>query len=488
MARSDPQYRAQEQQINNARRQQVRDSRQASFRALNYNADSFYNTTDVGTLSVQCSNCGDIKFPMETESLCCLKGSVQLDAFPQPPVFLQHLYEGVDSNGKHFLANIRKYNCAFQMTSFGCSEITMAGFNPSFRIQGEVYHLIGSIVPAEGESPKFAQIYFIDNQDSEVATRCAIVDGLKPDIIRGINRLLHESHHYVEVFKVAKEVFEQETVPTNVKVVINEAKRPSGEHSGRYNRPLSDEVGVLMPNDATNNRDIVLHYRDGDLKRISELHRSYYPLQYPLLFPNGTDGWHINLKLQNGRKLTAMVYYRYHIMIRQNMSVLLRAKRLFQQYLVDAYCKIETERLQFLRREQTTLRADCYQDLRDAILDRDGDPNNVGRRIILPSTFTGGPRYMHERQQDAMSYVRKYGHPDLFITTTTNPSWPEIKDNLLPGQDPQDRPDIVARVFRLKVQKLLEMLKSEMVFGKAQAWLYSNEWQKRGLPHCHLLL
>ena len=43
-----------------------------------------------------------------------------------------------------------------------------------------------------------------------------------------------------------------------------------------------------MPNDATNNRDIVLHYRDGGLKRISELHRSYDPLQYPLLFPNGT--------------------------------------------------------------------------------------------------------------------------------------------------------------------------------------------------------
>ena len=189
-----------------------------------------------------------------------------------------------------------------------------------------------------------------------------------------------------------------------------------------------------MPNDATNNRDIVLHYRYGGLKRISELHRSYDPLQYPLLFPNGTDGWHVKLKLQNCRKLIAMVYYRYHIMIRQNVSVLLRAKRLFQQCLVDAYCKIE----QFLRREQTALRADCYQDLRDAILEQDGDLNNVGRRIILPSTFTGRPRYMHERQQDAMSYVKKYGHPDLFITTTTNPSWPEIKDNLLPGQDPQD--------------------------------------------------
>ena len=168
----------------------------------------------------------------------------------------------------------------------------------------------------------------------EVATRSAIVDGLKPDIIRGINRLLHESHHYVEMFKVAKEIFEEDS-PTNVKIAINEFKRPSGEHSRRYNRPLSDDIAVLMPNNSTSNRDIILHYRDCGLRHISELHRGYDPLQYPLLFPNGTDGWHVNLKLRNDRKLMAMVYYRYHIMVRQNVSVLLRAKRLFQQYLLQ---------------------------------------------------------------------------------------------------------------------------------------------------------
>ena len=220
-------------------------------------------------MSLQCSNCSALKFEKETDLLCCSKGNVQLDEFPQVQTFLQHLYEGIDSNGKHFLANIRKYNCVFQMTSFGCHEVSMAGFNPSLRIQGQVYHLIGSIVPTEGESPKFAQIYFIDNEESEIATRSAIVDGLKPDIIRGINNLLHENNHYVEVFKVAKEIFEQESTPTNVKIVINETKRPSGEHSRRYNRPLSDEIGVLMPNDVANNRDIVLHYKDGGLKHIS---------------------------------------------------------------------------------------------------------------------------------------------------------------------------------------------------------------------------
>ena len=71
----------------------------------------------------------------------------------------------------------------------------------------------------------------MDDREAEVATRSALVDGLKPDIIRSMNELLHDSNHYVEVFKVTKEIFEQESTPTNVKIVIIENKRPSGEHS-----------------------------------------------------------------------------------------------------------------------------------------------------------------------------------------------------------------------------------------------------------------
>ena len=92
------------------------------------------------------------------------------------------------------------------MTSFGCNEVCMAGFNPSLRIQGQVYHLIGSMFPTVGESPKFAQINFIDNRESEVAARYVIVDGLRPTIVRSINELLINENRYVEVFKLAKEI------------------------------------------------------------------------------------------------------------------------------------------------------------------------------------------------------------------------------------------------------------------------------------------
>ena len=91
-------------------------------------------------------------------------GKVVIDPLPQLPHYLQSLYDGSDVNSKHFLANLRRYNCAFQMTSFGCNEIIMPGFNPSFIIQGQVYHRIGSLCPPHrSTSHKFCQIYFMDS-------------------------------------------------------------------------------------------------------------------------------------------------------------------------------------------------------------------------------------------------------------------------------------------------------------------------------------
>ena len=104
--------------------------------------------------------------------------------------------------------------------------------------------------------------------------------------------------------------------------------------------------------------------------------------------------------------------------------------------MVDVYAKFETERLQYL----SALRADNYKELHDAIVAGDGDPRNVGQKFVLPATITRNPRHMYESQQDAMSYVRIYGLPGLFITMTTNPKWTENKTNLGHGQQSHDRP------------------------------------------------
>jgi hypothetical protein len=74
----------------------------------------------------------------------------------------------------------------------------------------------------------------------------------------------------------------------------------------------------------------------------------------------------------------------------------------------------------------------------------DENVEDTGKILILPSTFTGSPRHMHEYAQDAMTYVRNYGRQDLFITFTCNSGWPEIKEELLPGLSATDRHDLTA--------------------------------------------
>nr|XP_033793546.1 uncharacterized protein LOC117357286 [Geotrypetes seraphini] len=95
-----------------------------------------------------------------------------------------------------------------------------------------------------------------------------------------------------------------------------------------------------------------------------------------------------------------------------------------------------------------------------------------GKTYILSSSLAGSPRNMIQNYQDAMAIVRKYGKPDLFITMTCNPKWEEIVHNLQQGQTADARPDLVARVFYLKLK----------------ASVYVIEFQKRCLPHAHILL
>lgn len=95
---------------------------------------------------------------------------------------------------------------------------------------------------------------------------------------------------------------------------------------------------------------------------------------------------------------------------------------------------------------------------------------------------------MHEYAQDSLAYVRLHGRPDLFITVTCNPKWPEICQLFMPNQSSPDRHDLVARVFRQKLTKLMDLIVKHDIFGPTRCFMYTIEWQKRGLPHAHILI
>ncbi|XP_074364747.1 uncharacterized protein LOC141705758 [Apium graveolens] len=106
--------------------------------------------------------------------------------------------------------------------------------------------------------------------------------------------------------------------------------------------------------------------------------------------------------------------------------------RLFQQYSVDAFSSIEQTRLWWFRTHQTTLRNELYSNICDSLSRGDVDTSNIGKGIILPAGFVGSKR--------------------------------------------------------LKLDQLLADIKTKKYFGVCNGVMYVVEFQKRGLPHVHMLI
>ncbi|XP_062230350.1 uncharacterized protein LOC133928088 [Phragmites australis] len=87
-----------------------------------------------------------------------------------------------------------------------------------------------------------------------------------------------------------------------------------------------------------------------------------------------------------------------------------------------------------------------------------------------------------------MVLVTRFGKPDYFVTMTCSPHWEEITSQLFPGQTPQDRPELVARVYRAKLRDLHDFLIKKSHLGEVTSYAHVTEFQKRGLPHEHFLL
>lgn len=466
------------------------------------------------------------KFP------CCYLGNISLPLQQPTPTFLKELLIGNNTISNYFKSNIRLFNSILSFTSSSCKvdrQLLSADCGTyTYRISGNVHHSIGSYLPENGEKPKFSQIYIYD-KSFQTKIRNDMFPELKKDILEKLQDLLHEHNPYVQIFQqVGKKL---QTEPSKQ---INIVLKNNYDKDKRYNTPSSDEIAVLMVNDfedseKVNTRDIIIYPKAGSLKRISELHSSYDPLQYVLMFVRGEKGWQpktikfksktlitntaqlddnyteneynncLDLSNENGENfqenintsdkyITAMQYYAHKI-YEKNGDDLHLFGRLFHQYIVDQYSKIELGRLNFIKFNQDKLRVDMYKGLMESITKNDHiKPDSVGRKIILPSSFTGGPRHMHQLYQDAMSIVRAFGKPDLFVTFTCNPKWSEIEVELIHGQTANDRPDLIVRVFRQKSKEFLNDILKNQIFGKVLAHIYVVEFQKRDLPHIHILL
>lgn len=245
----------------------------------------------IGEMNAMCVYCKARKFPKEPPGMCCSSGRVILQPLNDPPEPLLSLMTGASHESKHFLTNICKYNSCFKMTSFGATKIINDGFMPTFKVQGQIYHRIGSLLPSENDDYKFLQIYFMGDKEEESNRRCNIIGGTRHEIITILQELFHTHNNVVKMFKTAFEKMPS----NNYQVVIRADKKPPGEHERRFNTPMDDEIAVVMIGTEFGKRDIVVEKRNTGLKRVSETHRLYDALQYPIIFWNGEEGYNFNV-------------------------------------------------------------------------------------------------------------------------------------------------------------------------------------------------
>jgi hypothetical protein len=139
---------------------------------------------DIGDMDSSCFDCGALVWCQEIPyfdkekfitkvSMCCKKGKVTVPLMREPPPLIRALFNGLHHKSPNFLSNIRSYNNMFSFTSLG-GKIESGDENgagpPNFVVAGQNYHRLGSLLPSDGQPPKFAQLYIYDTQN-EISNR-----------------------------------------------------------------------------------------------------------------------------------------------------------------------------------------------------------------------------------------------------------------------------------------------------------------------------
>jgi len=105
-----------------------------------------------------CSKCHAKKWKDEPLDLYCAQGKVDLPLFHEQPDIMQSLLNNTHPLSSNFLKKTRQYNTLFQMTYFEAQEVREGNYMPTFKIHGQVYHRIGSLLPQLGGANQFLQI------------------------------------------------------------------------------------------------------------------------------------------------------------------------------------------------------------------------------------------------------------------------------------------------------------------------------------------
>ena len=305
--------------------------------------------------------------------------------------------------------------------------------------------------------------------------------------------MLDKCNPLVKIFRHARDLLEKHNgIDISIHILGAEKGDPI-----QYEMLHTEDLAMLIvgdPNLEKYKRDIIVSTENKMLQRISIYHPAYMALQYPLLFPYGERGFQLGISYQNtsNRKrstVTPHEYYKYHMHFRPHQpNPFICYGRLSKQAIVDARAIEDEDRLVYIAKNQDKLRAEYLQGIFDAVEKGLTHGNQIGKRILLPSSHIGSKRYVVQNYQDGIAICREYGPPDLFITFTCNPKWPEITSAILQGEQASDRPDVIVRVFHMKLQELLEDIYAKKNWRNYSYFIFCRISEKRTTTRTHFTL
>lgn len=463
-------------------------------------------------MNFRCKYCNSLNFKEEVTNgykNCCNNGQNLIHNWDDYPVLLKDLFiNRSNTYYENFYKHIRSYNSAVAFASFGATYDKLRGNGPKvIRIQGQIYHQTSNLYRNdEGITPKYAQLYVYDaSEAARIQMGSKGNEKCNEDLMKILNTFMRENNPFAESLKMLNDVYKEELqrigsdsiVKSNFSLII---KADRTMDMRRYNIPKSNEVAFIFDSingDPPTSRDIQIHPKSNNqypLKKIDILNPNLDPMVYPIIYPFGEQGWYPNKMVHNYlnedlKKISMLKWKTSQLAITDNFNPLLHCGTLLQQWIIDSYINIESNNLNYFRLNQKKLKIESYKGLMDHLNNIENERDiTIGKRTILPSNFMGSSRNQRERYMDAMSLIAKFGRPDLFITFTCNSNWKEITENLNGSPATCDRPDLICRVFKLKLKEFFKDVLHKKIYGNVIGYTYTIEFQKRGLPHAHILI
>ncbi|CAG8784527.1 11656_t:CDS:2, partial [Dentiscutata erythropus] len=151
-------------------------------------------------------------------SLCCANSKVQLPPLLKSLLYLLNLYTSTNSDAVEFRKHARSYNNALAF-----------------------YHLIGSLLPNEGHTPAFAQIYIYDTAN-EITNHHNIMQELNENILQSLQNMLDICNPYIQNFCQVRDIICDDATTEILMIICGDRN----QDICRYNAPSAPDVAAIM--------------------------------------------------------------------------------------------------------------------------------------------------------------------------------------------------------------------------------------------------